>query len=189
MNRGQEPGARSEEPGDEAPPGSWLLGRIDVRRGDVEDRRRHLTGNEPLPDQVVQAELVRIEEGADLLRVALSRRRTDRLVRFLSQTAPGAVDTRSYRNQLRTVLRGDHSPRLGNRRLRDGDRVGPHIRDQADALAAVDRDALVELLRDGHRPPGREAELSSGFLLQGRGNERARWVLPLFSLSDGADAV
>src|SRR6185437_5616170 len=83
---------------------------------------------------------------------------------------------------LGAVILLDEASRRGDRLVGEGDAVGPHIGDEADRLAA-DIDALVEPLRQAHRPAGAEAELARGFLLQGRGGEgRLRVAADLLAL-------
>jgi hypothetical protein len=71
----------------------------------------------------------------------------------------------------------DHLAYLADRFLRQIQRVGAHVGDQADRTLA-DVDALVQLLRDAHGLLGAEAELAGGFLLQRRGRERRGRVAP-----------
>ena len=60
-----------------------VLGRPDVDDRLVEDRRRHLRGDETLPNQRVEPQLVALEVSGETLRRALHRGRTDRFVRVL----------------------------------------------------------------------------------------------------------
>ena len=61
---------------------------------------------------------------------------------------------------IRTVAPIDEVARRGLRLLGDAQRVGTHVGDQAHRALARDVDALIELLGDGHRAPGRHVELA-----------------------------
>ena len=65
-----------------------VLAQIEVHDGHVVDRRRHLRGDESLPDQLIQPVLVGLEVGLELLRAAAHVGRPDRLVGVLN---PGAL--------------------------------------------------------------------------------------------------
>src|SRR5690606_23035351 len=56
-------------------------------------------------------------------------------------------------------------------------RVGPHVGDEAGALAALHLDALVELLGHAHGLLGAHAELDARGLLERGGRERRRRLL------------
>ena len=62
-------------------------------------------------------------------------------------------------------------PRLRQRLLRERHRVRPHVRDQPHPLSP-DVLALIQRLRDPHRPPRREAQPVRRVLLQRRGRVR-----------------
>ena len=51
--------------------------------------------------------------------------------------------------------------------LTDPQGVGTHIGDEAHGALALDIHALVQLLGDGHGPPGRHGELAGRLLLHG----------------------
>jgi hypothetical protein len=71
--------------------------------------------------------------------------------------------------------RRDDVMRLLLGRLREVDRVGPHVGDEPGGLAA-DLDALVETLGHRHGPLRPEPELAAGLLLQRTRGERRRGV-------------
>jgi hypothetical protein len=85
-------------------------------------------------------------------------------------------------------MRAMTHPRAACLRLtRDPDRVRPHISDEALGALGTEIDALIELLGDRHGFARREAELLAGFLLQGRGDERRRWVAAALAARDRLD--
>src|SRR5690606_23095662 len=118
-----------------------------------------------------ELELGRIEERLDALRRVLHRRRTDRLVRVLRLLAR-AVDRRLLRQVLLAVAGLDELARVRLRLGRDAGRVGAHVGDETDRALAAELDALVELLRDAHRPLRAERQLARRLLLQTRRDER-----------------
>src|SRR5690606_22267009 len=92
------------------------------------------------------------------------------------------VAARLVRQVLLAVALRDHVADLGERLVRERDRVRAHVRDQADR-AFADLDAFVQPLRDRHRALRAEAELPGRFLLQRRGRERrGRIAAPLLAV-------
>ncbi len=122
----------------------------------------HLRGDGSHPDQLVEPELVPRQPGLGRGQKGLPRR-SDRLVRLLGVLDLGGVDPRPVGQ----VVGPEQLPHLvargGDRGIGQGDRVGPHVGDEA---------GLVQVLGHRHRALRGEAELASGLLLQRRGAER-----------------
>ncbi len=163
-----------------------------VRAGHQVDRRRlellllHLAGEGSLPDQAVEAGLVAAQDAGERLRVARERRRADRLVGLLGALGLRAVDP-TLRHRVGIAEAGrDHLAGLAHGLAGHRHRVGAHVGDQAHvAVRCVD--ALVQLLGDGHRALGAEAELAAGLLLERRrreGRRGAALALPRPDLDD-----
>ena len=165
-------------------PAAWV-GDVDADL--VEQRRGHLARHRALPDQFVEPPLVIVEVAGDVGWTAREVGRADRFVRLLRVLRRAAVDARLGRQVAAAEFVRDQLARRGDRLGRDRDAVGPHIGDQPDRVA-VEIDALVEPLRDRHRPGRAEAELARGFLLQGRGRERRKRVAANFAMLDRGDA-
>ena len=143
--------------------------QLDRRR--LELLGRHLGGDGSLPDEPVEAQLLRLEGGLERVGVALEARRADRLVRLLGALGLGLVHA-ALRHRVRVaVARRDDVAGLAHRHAGHRGRIGSHVRDQADV--AVGRvGALVQALRDRHRPLRAETELAARLLLERRGRER-----------------
>lgn len=128
----------------------------------VADRVLHLGGDGPLPDQLVQPELVagqaRLGRGAETV-----ARGADRLVRLLRVLDLSGVRARLVRQVVGAVQLRDLGAGGGDRRLRQGRGVRTHIGDEA---------VLVQLLRHLHGRLRAEAELARGLLLERRRTER-----------------
>jgi hypothetical protein len=165
-------GARLRRPVGFAPRAGLAGADVDARL--VEDRRLHLGGEEALPDELVELELVAGQEGLEAGRVALRRHRADRLVGLLRALRLLGVDGRPVRHVLGAELDGDDRPRRLLGGGGDVGRVRPHVGDQALGAVRPEVDPLVQLLGDLHRPPHPVAELARGFLLEGAGDERRR---------------
>ena len=126
----------------------------------------HLRRDRPLPDEVVQLELVATEHVAQLGRGAERlTRRTDRLVGFLRVLGLAGVDAGLLGDRVGAVQLRRLAARGRDRLLRQRRRVGAHIGDVP---------VLVQTLRHAHGLAGREAELAGRLLLQCRGRERCR---------------
>ncbi len=137
-------------------------GAADLHRDGVARRVLHLGGHGPLPDQLVELELVAgqagLRRGAETI-----TRGTDRLVGLLGVLHLGGVGARLRGQvvgavQLRDLGAGGRDRGVAQRRG-----VRTHVRDVA---------VLVQLLRDLHRGLRAEAELAAGLLLQRRRTER-----------------
>ena len=109
----------------------------------------HLRGGEAPPDQAVQAVLL----GGEILFHALGRQRhharPDGLVRVLRGGVGFIAAGRAGVIRL-AVAAADEGGGVGQRVLRQAQRVGSHVGDEADGALALDVDALIELLRHGH---------------------------------------
>ena len=147
------------------------IGQVD--RGGLELLGRHLRGERPLPDQPVQAQLLGREVVGERVRVPAEARRADRLVGLLGALALGLVDAALGHRVGRAVAIGDDLARLAHGHAGHRGRVRAHVGDEPDlSLARVD--ALVQVLRDRHRPLRAEAQATARLLLEGGGRERRR---------------
>jgi hypothetical protein len=99
----------------------------------------------------------------------------DGLVGLLGVLGLGLEQARAGGQVVLAVALGDQGADLVQRLLGQVHRVGTHVGDQADGLAA-DVHAFVELLRHAHGAAGGEAQLARGLLLQGGGGEGRRRV-------------
>ena len=142
----------------------------------IEDRRFHLAGDGPLPDQFIKLALITIEL-VQIFGPAAHIGGADRLVRFLGVLGLGFIDAGVLGHIIGTVGFADETPRLADSLARNGDAVGPHIGDKPDRLA-IDVDAFVQPLGDLHGALGGEIQFARGFLLHGRGGERRRRMAP-----------
>ena len=141
-----------------------VLCRTEPKRERDPARVVHLRGDRPLPDELVERELVAAQLARDLPRRAKAVAcRANRLVRLLRVLDLALVAARSLGDVLGAVQLGCLAARGPERRLRERGRVGAHVRDVA---------VVVEPLGDPHRGLGAEAELSARLLLQRRGHER-----------------
>ena len=152
-----------------------VLAEIEVHDGHVVDRRRHLRGDEPLPDQLVEPVLVRLQIRLQLLRTASHVGGPDG---FVGALHPRGLLRLVGVGRLRQVRFGVALPNEVSHR-RDGRvrhlrRVGSHVGDETDRPILTDFLALVEILRRAHGAAGGEAELLGRLLLQRAGGERAR---------------
>ena len=132
---------------------------VDDNRRAVELGADHLRGDRALPNQVVEPLLGR----RALNRLAVDVRRTDGLVGLLGPLGLGLVVIPA--RVLLTVELDDLLLALGQRLLREVDRVGTHVGDET---------LLVEVLRHGHRLRDAHAQLAARLLLERRGGERRR---------------
>ena len=164
-------------------------GGIDLGAHLVEHRVRHLAREESLPDQRVQLDLIGRQRLPHARGVALRRRRSNRLVRFLRALRFRFVDARLRRYEVGAVALRDDAARLVLRDLRDVQRVGTHIRDQTRLTLSGDVHSFVKLLRDRHRALRRETEAARCLLLQRARRKRRRRAAQLLLLLHFADAV
>ena len=166
-----------------------VLPRVDVHARVLEARRGHLRGDRALPDHRVEAELVRLQEPLHAIGRARHVGRPDRLVGLLRALRPRLVVTRLVECVGNAEFAHDDVPGLLQRALGDVQRVGPHIRDEANGSARAHRDAFVQLLREDHRALHRVAELPRRLLLEGRCRERGRGVATALALLEALDDV
>ena len=124
----------------------------------------HLRGHGALPDQLVERQVPPVETG--LLRVAEGGAgRPDGLVGLLRVGALRGVPAGRVGEVVGAIEGGDRLPRGADGLLRQVDRVGTHVGDEA---------ALVEPLRRPHGVARAQPELAVGFLLQRGGGEGRR---------------
>ena len=141
----------------------------------VIQRLRHLRGDRPLPDQVVEAKLVVVQESPHGPRFTGDGRGTNGFVSLLGVLGLVAKHPWRCRQVVVAVLVGDEPAHLLHRLAGQYHGIGSHVGDQAHA-GAVDLDALVKLLGNTHGALGAETELAGRFLLQCRGDERWRRI-------------
>lgn len=127
----------------------------------VADRVLHLGGDGPLPDQLVELELVTGQSGLRG-RTEPVARGTDRLVRLLRVLDLARVRTRLVRQIARPVQLRDLRTGRRDGGVREGRRVRTHIGDEA---------VLIQLLCHLHRGLRPEAQFARGLLLEGRRTE------------------
>ena len=153
--------------------------RAEPQRDGLPARIGHLRGERPLPDQVVEGELVPVQLALELLRrpegVAGG---PDRLVRLLRVLDLAGVLARRVRNRVRAVELDGLAAGGGQRGLRQRRRVGAHVGDVA---------VLVEALGDPHRRLRRVAELAARLLLERRRHEGSSRPARVGLLVGGAD--
>ena len=147
--------------------------RFDVDRCRVVDGLRHLGSNGPLPDHLVELELVGVDDPGKIRRKLGDGRRSDRLVSLLCTLRlrgelPDLVE-------LFPVLALDDPTDLAKRVVREGDRVGSHVGDMA---------GFVQTLSHLHGLPRRVRELGGCDLLQRRCLERGWGLAPALVLAD-----
>ena len=159
-----------------------------VGRDAVEDRGRHLRGDRPGPDELVQARLLGRQMPADELGRAQHGGRPDGLVRLLSALRRVGRAPRAVERVAVAVLGAHEAGDLTDRLVGEVERVGTHVGDEPDLLAATQRDALVQLLRDGHRLPRAEPD-ARRLALQRRGLERRLRVALLLRPAHLGDGV
>ena len=157
----------------------------------VVHRVGHLAGHKPAPDEPVEPVLVRRQVLFHLLRGQVHVAGTDGLVGVLGPGL-GLVDPGGGGAVAPAVAALDEAPHGGKGLVAQAQGVGTHVGNQAHRALPGDVHALIELLGNGHGPPGGHAQLPAGLLLEGRGGEGGRGgallVLPLDGL-DGKGGV
>jgi len=125
---------------------------------------------------------------ADVLRTQVEVGGADRLVRLLRVLGRALVDARLLGQVFAPVVADDLLARRLDRLARELHRIGAHVGDQADRLAA-DVHALIQALGGAHGLRGAHPQLARGFLLQrGGGEGRGRMAAHLLAL-DGGDGI
>ncbi len=164
----------------------------DVHGDRVQHRRRHLAGDEALPDQRIEPVLVPVQVVPDALRCPEDRCRPDRFVGLLRGFGAGLVEGWLLGHVFVTVVAGDVFPRLVLCLPGHIGRVSTHIGDETDRVALAQRDTLVQRLGGAHRLFGGEAQSSRRLLLHGAGGVWWRGVsapLTLLDLEDGVHGL
>ena len=131
----------------------------------IEESVRHLRGQRPLPDQVVEAPQILVDLAFERRRRQRGRGRADGLVGFLRVGLLVLVGARLGGYRLGAVKLAGHRAQFGDRLGAERGRVGTHVGDEADR-ALTEVDTFVQLLRDLHRAPRRQAEPVGAGLLQ-----------------------
>ena len=112
--------------------------RLDLNRLLLDAGGRHLAGYKPLPDQGVKLEFIRRQVRHHALGRTLDIRWTNGLMGFLRR-ASTLEEVWLLREILLSELLLDETPAPAQRILRNVERVGTHIGDQADgAIAQID---------------------------------------------------
>ena len=150
-----------------------IAAAADVCRDGIQNGVAHLAGDKALPDQLIQAVLIRRQAPADALRLQAGIGGTDGLMgvlrRFFLGEDPGLGGL-----IFRAVAAGDIGPRRGGSLCGDAQRVGTHIGDETGVALALQLHALIKLLCHRHGALGRHAQLAGGLLLKGGGGEGRR---------------
>ena len=152
-------------------PQPWDAG-VDIDRGLVEDGGGHLAGDEALPDELVNLELIVLQVGLHLVRSAQDGAGTDGFVSVLRVLRLGLVDVGLLGQKGCAEVALDQVADLGERVVGDADRVGTHVGDEADRAFGAEFDAFIEALGDHHGALDGHAELARGVLLELGGGER-----------------
>ena len=146
----------------------------------------HLAGQEAAPDQLIQPELLRGQVLFDALGGQLHVGGADGLVGVLCPglglEPPGGV-----RQVLLPIPGGGKLPGGGNGLVGQAQGVGTHVGDKTHGALSLDIHALIQLLGDGHGPPGAHVQLPAGLLLEGAGDKGGRGRAGLVLALDGAD--
>ena len=146
----------------------------------------HLAGQEAAPDELVELILLGGEGLLDVLRGQVHVGGPDGLVGVLG-AGFGLVDPGLAGVVVRAVAGEDEVLRGGGGLVGQAEGVGTHIGDETHGALPLDVHALIELLGDGHGPPGRHVELAAGLLLEGGGDEGGRGVALLVLPLDAGD--
>ncbi|CAN4039171.1 Acetylornithine aminotransferase, partial [Dysosmobacter welbionis] len=158
--------------------------RLDLHGHAVVHGVGHLAGQKAAPHQAVEAVLLAGQVLFQLLRRPVDVAGADGLVGVLGArlglvaVGLGVMFAVAARNE---GLGG------GQGLLTDPQGVGTHIGDEAHGALALDIHALVQLLGDGHGPPGRHGELAGRLLLHGGGGEGRRGAALLVCALHGLD--
>ena len=116
--------------------------RLDVDARLLEARRLHLAGNEAVPDERVEIQLVLLEEGRNALGVVLDAGRTNRLVRVL-RALLRAIDVRLLGDIVGAEALRDVAADGIEGVVREPGRVGAHVGDETDRAFLAELDAFI----------------------------------------------
>ena len=155
-----------------------VVGSINRQGGNVINSVRHLTGNNAVPDERIQLELVVGEVLLHLGRGTHDAGRTNRLMRVLSVLF-GAVMVFLRRAEFAAEVLLDIVADFGNGNLCQTHGVGSHVGNQADGGFAQ-RYAFIKLLCKHHGLFSAEVELFVGLLLHAGGSKRRYGVTLAF---------
>ena len=140
--------------------GRQLLTSRNINGHAVEDGRRHLAGDEALPNQVVEPRLLARQHALHLSRCAQSRCRSDGLMGFLGTPSLGSVQVGLGRHTLRTVLLRDECTGFFLGFAGHTHAVSTHVGNQSNRAFGANVNAFVELLGQGHGFFARKAQLT-----------------------------
>ena len=157
-----------------------VVGSINRQGGNVINSVRHLTGNNAVPDESIQLQLVVGEVLLHLGRGTHDASRTNRLMRVLSVLF-GAVMVFLRRAEFAAEVLLDIVADFGNGNFCQTHGVGSHVGNQADGGFAQ-RYAFIKLLCEHHGLFGAEVELFVGLLLHAGGSKRRYGVTLAFLL-------
>ena len=154
-------------------PGVYLYG------GGLIPGRRHPAGRKPLPDQLVQPELIPGKGFLDLQRKPADIRGTDRLVGVLDLFIRLFLPLYGRRILLPVLFR-DISPGCRLCLLRYSGGVGTQIGNDTRGTVSFDLHTLIELLRQAHRLLGGKIQYLASLLLERRSRKGQRRFLNPF---------
>ena len=155
-----------------------VVGSINRQGGNVINSVRHLAGNNAVPDERIQLQLVVGEVLLHLGRGTHDAGRTNRLMRVLSVLF-GAVMVFLRRAEFAAEVLLDIVADFGNGNLCQTHGVGSHVGNKADGGFAQGY-AFIKLLCEHHGLFGAEVELFVGLLLHAGGSKRRYGVTLAF---------
>ncbi len=151
-------------------------------------RGRHLGGDEAVPDQAVELELVLGQVFGHIVRAVFHGSGTNGFVRIL-RFLLGLVYVGGIGQELGTELNRDVGARFLQSVLGHARGIRAHVGDEADRALFAEFDTFVEPLRQDHGALDAEAQLARGFLLQRGSDEGGYRIAALFAGADGFDDV
>ena len=164
-----------------------VSGGVDLHRDAVIHGVGHLAGHVAAPDQLVEPVLLSGQVFFELLRRPFHIAGADGLMGILG-VGLGLVAVGLRGIVVLAVAAENKALCGGDGLLGDPQGVGTHVGDQAHGALPLDIHALVELLGDGHGPPGRHGELPGRLLLHGGGGERGRGAALFVGALDALDS-
>ena len=147
----------------------------------------HLGCHEPLPDELVEFELVVAEKLPDLPGATSRRGGPDGLVSILGVLAAAVIPGLGRQILLAVVLSNVGSD-FAQRVAGDPERIRTHVGDQADAAFLSQLDPFVEALSHSHGLFHGKPQLAGRFLLKLAGDEGGDGIPLLFLGRDGFDS-